>query len=456
MGRIQHNLFRTSVALVLCASPVLAEDDAHPDRLTDEYKPLVSPVEENRPRPLIELGDPYLETGPIQEGFELPGGAVWQPSLTVFGTYRTAVQAFDDGDDTLSEWVHRLDLFANLKLSGTERVLVGIRPLDEDGRFTGINFEGAPTGFEDEYNVEITTLFFEGELGELFPQADPHDRRALDIGFSVGRQEIAFQEGMLINDRIDAVGLTRNNVLPSDFANVRHTFLYGWNELHRDDNLEDRSIHLFGLFNQIETAMSTIDIDMIYILDPGEDTSGFYWGASTVQRVGHFNTSFRALGSYAVDDESEAVSDGHLFFAEVSWTPAESDDLVYMNIFWGIDNFSSASRGPDRGGPLGRTGILFEAVELGRYGSALSNRADRAFGGAVGYQAFFDDMRKQLIIEFGGRSGTIGEDDAAIALGGRYRQAIGQQWEFQIDLIGSLQEFTDPGWGTRFAIRYEF
>ena len=35
---------------------------------------------------------------------------------------------------------------------------------------------------------------------------------------------------------------------------------------------------------------------------------------------------------------------------------------MYANVFWGIDRFASAARGPTTGGPLGRTGILIAAA----------------------------------------------------------------------------------------------
>ena len=55
---------------------------------------------------------------------------------------------------------------------------------------------------------------------------------------------------------------------------------------------------------------------------------------------------------------------------------------------------------------MGRTGILFAAVGLGRYGAALGNRADNAVGGSLGYQMFFKRTRQQLIVELGGRKHT--------------------------------------------------
>jgi hypothetical protein len=129
---------------------------------------------------------------------------------------------------------------------------------------------------------------------------------------------------------------------------------------------------------------------------------------------------------------------------------------VYANAFWGIDRFASAARGPTTGGPLGRTGILFAAVGIGRFGAALGNRADRAVGSAVGYQKFFADTRRQLIVELGGRHDTHSQGRGALALGVRYQHALGQRVVIQVDVFGAIHKRRTSGWGSRCELRYEF
>ena len=458
-------LLRGPAAALLCVVAAFgapgaaeeAEDGERTSRISDEAVPLIDPsVFPMRPRPILELGDRFLGTGPLPTGFRLPGGAVWRPALLLFGTLRTAAQAFNTDHTTRSEWANRLDLYSNLQLSGTERLVVGVRPADQEGRFTGYNFRAGPTGSQSEFNGGVTTLFFEGDFGELFPNADPHDFGSLDWGFSVGRQPLLLQEGMLVNDDLDAVGITRNSILPRGGTNMQLTFLYAWNNVHRDDNLEDDPADLFGLFITADYSRSSINADFAYVFDTDQNTDGVYWGLSAVQRIGLVNTAFRVLGSQALDAETAAVSDGLLLFGEVSWTPAWTHDNVYVNAFWGIDQFSSAARGPATGGPLGRAGILFAAVGLGRYGAALGNRADDSAGLAVGYQKFSHDTRRQLIVEVGGRQGTTGADDGAAALGARFQQAMGKHFVLQVDGFRSVLESRDDGWGTRLELLFQF
>jgi len=425
-----------------------------PSRITNEYIPLQVDAVPDRPKAL-EIGDGLLEPGTLTSGFTLPTGAVWQPSLLLYGSFRTALQTYDDGNTTFSEWVNRLNLFANLRLSGTERLLIGVRPLDDKGEFTGQYFE-PDNEWHDATNLRLRTAFFEGDIGELFPRLDPNDNMASNIGFSIGRQPLNIQEGMLINDTIDSLGLVWNNLELPGAGYWRLTALYGWNQVNRDNNREDDSAKLFGLFNEIETKSNTITVDLAYI-DADETTgSGFYAGVGSVQRIKHLNTAFRVNTSVAQDEETPAVSSGTLLFAEISWTPQKTRDLAYMNFFWGIDEYASASRDAAVGGPLGRVGLLFAAPGMGRYKPALGNRADNSVGGAVGYQKILRSVREQFIVELGGRTDTNDKEQQAIALGVRYQHAFGQHTMLQLDGYAADIENQDTRYGMRLELLFKF
>ena len=213
-----------------------------PSRLSDQAIPLQVDQVPTRTAPIFELGDPFLGFGPISRGWTLPTGATWTPSLQLYGGFRSAAQIFDARDQRTSEWANRLDLFANLSLSATERLLVAVRPLDKDGQFTSYQFvPEEDDGWQEELDAEIELLFFEGDFGEIFPHLDRDDSGLLDFGFSVGRQLIQVQDGMLMNDIVDSAGLVRNSLRPAGFSNLRVTALAAWNDIHRGNNLEDES-----------------------------------------------------------------------------------------------------------------------------------------------------------------------------------------------------------------------
>lgn len=462
-GHVRLAMGATLAALMMTQSA--SSWAAESSRFSDEPIPMKT-EEEFTPRtpPLLELGDPFLGTGNISRGFELPTGAVWQPRFWVYGNLRGAVQGYDTGapgSSGVGEAAARLDLFGNLQLTGTERILIGVQPLNEGGNFTRYTFEpDSRDGGTDHLNLRVRTLFFEGDIAELFPRWDVLDSSPNDIGFSVGRQAMAFQGGFIINDTIDAVGLTRNNLRFEGvpwLINWRTTAVYGWNEIHRDNNRDDDDAHLFGLFTQLDTIPSTINLDAIYV--SSESNQGgdlLVGGIDAIQRIGKITTTFRVNGSWAPDEKTAAADDGVLLFTELSYTPAYTDNIAYLNAFAGFNNFSSASRDPTAGGPLGATGILFAARGIGTFPAPLSNRADDAYGAAVGYQMFLGSIRRQLIVEFGGRADDSPGGFDAAGFAARFQQAIGARYLWQLDGFVTGQEDRDTGLGLRTELQIKF
>ena len=176
--------------------------------------------------------NPFLGSGEINPGFELPTGAVWQPVVVLYGTYRTALQTYSNGRRDVTEWANRFDLFSNIYLTPTERILIGLRPLDQNAQFAGYRFS-SPRGGRGGLDANINTLFFEGDFGELFPNLDPHDEKNLDYGFAVGRMPLNFQDGIMINDFVDAIGITRASMFLGGASASRLTALVAWNQIHR-------------------------------------------------------------------------------------------------------------------------------------------------------------------------------------------------------------------------------
>ena len=446
------------VPQLLPATPTtaLGSESVDSSRLTEVAIPLVKIPE--RPRPLVELGSAFLGTGPLPTGFTIPGGATWQPRFLTWGVLRSGIFDVELGNDSRRQaWVNRLDLFGQVNFTPTERIIASFRPLDKDGQFAGYTFAPDHRTEDDHFNSTVRTLYFEGDFGELFPSLDKKDKIALDYGFAVGRFPAVFQEGMLINDPIDAVGIVRNSLRPSaSFSNLRLAGIVSWANVNRGGtNLKDTSAKLFGLFTEFDVPRSTVNIDLIYVNSSSSATgSGLYGGISAVQRIaGELNSTFRVLGSYAVDAETASVGTGALAYTALSWTPGRSEDVVYLNVFGAFRNYTPAARDAGLGGPLDPVGILYESVGQGAgYGNVLSNQANRAYGGALGYQRIFNHTRTQVVLELGARRGTRAPDnkvDAAVAL--RLQQALGRHF------IARIEGFAHPreGQSTQYGGRYE-
>lgn len=437
----------------------------HGSALSDQPAPLQLKDFPERPKPIVEIGlSPFLGSGPIAPGYVLPTGAVWQPDFIVFGTARMALQTFDDGTRQITEWANRLDLYGNLYFTPTERILIGFRPLDREGLFySGYRFQ-PQDGPQNALNAYITTLFFQGDFGELFPKLDPNDTKSIDYQFAVGRQPLSFEGGIMIDeDVIDAVGVTRTSLFAFGASAFRTTALFGWNELNRNDNLPDSSAKLFGLFSSADYPFGTIDLDLAFVrADEQTGGDGAYIGIGDTQRIGLLNSTTRVNASFALDQDTPAVSTGVLLFQQFSLKLPDSEDFVYLDAFWGIANYASAARGADRGGPLGQTGILFAAQGLGSYGAPLGNRANDAVGAALGYQRFLGSKDRQIVFEIGGRVATrdprfFAENQPnAFAAGARYQMKLNQHLVLVFDTFIGFPEDRSTAYGARSELLIKF
>ncbi len=451
-----------------CLAKTLHSPRVEVPTLLDDFPLGIHPLPE-RPPLFLEWGERFLSPDPLKSGIETPFGAVWRPAFWVFGEYRTALQYADYGAEPVAEWANRLDLFGQLNLSGTERILVGLRPLDEElsdrRRFSGLDFRDVDS--IDGFNAQIQTLFFEGDFGELFPRLDLHDVRSLDYGFSIGRMPLLAQQGLLINeDRIDAVTVTKNTLYTKRIINLRVTGVYAWGSINRNSpdlgvpNLEDNNSNLVALLTESDFARSTVNADVVYVQSDSQAGDLIAYGVSSIRRhQGYFNaynTSLHLLGSFSTNGDSAFSQQGELLFAQTSWTPHHHEDLIYLNAFLAIDQFTSPARGTLAGGPLGQTGLLFSAPGIGRLGAPIDVRANDAAGASLGYQYFFDETRQQFVWEFGGQKDTDGTNRGTLATGIRYQRAIGHHWIAVLDATVGKRESENTATSLRFEALAKF
>jgi hypothetical protein len=422
-----------------------------PNRLTDVYLPPQVDLIPKRPAPLLELGNGFLKPGELKDPIRLGNGAIWSPQLIVWGNFRSSVSARNGNISDQSEWANRLDLFAEGRLSPTERVVVGLRPLDKNGEFSGVNLEDGEDN--DGANLDIQTFFFEGDFGEIFPSLDREDVKALDIGFGFGRQPVNFQDGVLINDVMDAFTVTRNSLRFGGLSNFRATALLAWNDIERG-GIEDEDATMIGLLTASDFTDNYVEIDVLATFSDSGD--GLYAGVGSTQRFGGMASTFRANASIALDDASPAVDDGVLLTSVLSWVPHHTHDNLYVGSFVGIGDFTSAARAPGVAGPLGNIGILFAATGLGTVGAPINPNGADVVGGALGYQQIFGSGRSQMIYELGVRAATENRDDNTVAVGARYRRAVGQRTVLTFDAFAGNDNVDDGFYGGRVEFLWRF
>ena len=447
-GAVRRSVCVCFIALLPLSASQIAADEHDPHRLSAHPIPLQIEKDPPRPMMLFRLGEAFQNTGQLHEGYTLPTGAVWHPALWVYGNYRSAIQNFNDGRNTLSEWVNRFDLFAHLRLSGTEMAVASLKPMDQKKNFTGYYWEGdsGPVGWQNELNYEMGNLFFQGELGQIVPALDS------DIAFTVGKQPLVFQEGMLFNDALYGIGVAKNSLHYFGVSNLMVSLLYGWGEVNRESGL-DENAQLFSFFTEGDLAHGSVNANVIYVISDEKGGDGLFAGASSIQRLGRFNSAIYANASLTLGSETDNNRQGVLLFAEFSVSPySRPDDIAYFNSFLAVGPFSSGAR--QTPGPLGRAGILFEPAGMGRYGAALagmalSPKARDVVGAVAGYQAFLGTKRRQLTLEVGGRKDTDDSDQAAAAAGLRFQQALGRRFIIRGDVFATRHQVGDAAYGTR-------
>jgi len=262
---------------------------------------------------------------------------------------------------------------------------------------------------------------------------------------------------MLINDTIDAFGIVRNNIVFPGTSNLRISAMWGWNRIDRNDTARNSNENLFGLFIAADTHVSTYNLDIIYIADKGSD-DGLYIGASAIQRIrslGNLSTAFRINSSFALEDEApgNVIGNGTLISMELSKTVQGSNDILYFNSFVGIGNFTQAGREAVVGGPLANIGILFASPNLSTYGAELNPFTDNVVGGAMGYQAFFNNQRTNLVMEVAARHDYDDDGFDQLGFGFQLQQAVGQYVQLTFEAFYTLNEDRQDGSGARAEIQ---
>ena len=433
--------------------------------LTDVTLPMQTSSFPPRPGPYLSLGNPYFGEGYIGPGFKLPTGTMVQPQFFLYGLLRSGVQTFNNGvDPATTQWVNSLQLFANFNATPTERLLIEFRPLDNTTKFSGYNWQpttGPNSGWQNALNGRLYTLFFEGNFLSLFPCLDNGKSNLLGFDFSIGRQLLFLQSGVLINDNIDIVSITRPSLFSLGSSAATGSLLYAWGNIHRNGGVVSDSAQLLGGFLRADYRTSTLEVDAFYSpANQAAGGAGYYAAASAIQRIGKFNANLTVAGSLAANrltPNQTTVNNGALVLAQISTDAPGTENIIYLDAFLAIDSFTSASRAADAGGPLGQTGLLFGATGLGNFGAALANTSTNSAGAALGYQIFFDKLyRKQLTLEVGAQTQTIGAKQSAVAAGIQYEQAFGRNWVGIIGAQVALQQNMCPLSGLRLELDLNF
>ena len=131
-----------------------------------------------------------------------------------------------------------------------------------------------------------------------------------------------------------------------------------------------------------------------------------------------------------------------------------SNDIWYVNPYLGLGNFTQAGREAILGGPLANIGILFASPNLSTYGAEISPFVNDVAGFAVGYQAFWDNQHRNMILEFANKIDYDGRGFNSYGLGVQVQQKVGQYVQLTFEGYGVKNtEGRDTTVGTRFEVQ---
>lgn len=448
--------------------------EAKPYSVDDQLKIYGGKFQVQNPRPLLELGRPIYQGGPLQpSGTGLGRKNPTDQAFSVYGDWRTAFARNSDGARAFNVLATRLNLDVDWKLTATERVHAFFRPLDHKGDFTRCQSRGAAGGSRCELNLDVKAdaLFFEGDLGALM--SGWTDRyQSLDLPFAVGKMPLLFQNGVWLEDAISGFAFT----LPGrhskalDIANVDVTFFAGLDNVNTPGIVDaagnaTASNRVLGATAFIEANEGYWEVGLARVEPKGANLGRAYNNfavAFTRRYGGWLSNSIRVIHNSGQNPPAGArrTADGTLLLVENSLVTRKPLTLVpYLNLFYGKDRPQSVARAADAGGILKNTGVNFETDGLTGF-PRLDDTANNTYGGALGLEYLFD-LKRQLVVEFAtvrphGDAANRAVPGAQTGLGVRYQQALDQAWIFRADLIlASRDNLKDIG-GIRFEIRRKF
>jgi|CXWL01.1.fsa_nt_gi hypothetical protein len=424
-------------------------------------------------RPLVELGRPLFDRGAYERaGLGLGDLNPTAQHFLVYGDVRVAAAWNDDGvRDAAGETGQgrvavRLNLDFDWKLTATERLHFFIRPFDKDGRFLRYDFGGKDDdGFEERFDSNLETLFFEGEVGPIVAGLTGRDHR-IDIPFAVGLVPLLTQNGVWLQDAFEGLAFT----LPAkssaglDISNFDLTFFAGFGRVTTPAAPEDGT-RMAGFAGFVDAHKGYWEWGYGYV--DAEDSARSYhnvtvafskrWGAVLSQSV-------RVIGNFGQDDSPGFTpsADGWLLLVESSLIGRKPYTVVpYVNLFFGVDRPQALARAAGTGGVVANTGIAFESDGL--TGSPfLDDSGAESFGGALGWQNLFD-LDQQLVLEVAGvdRRGDRSALGAEYGVAVRWQKPVTNAWLVRADGFHGWRDEPAPGvedtfFGLRLELRRKF
>lgn len=436
----------------------------------DQLKIYGGKFQVQNPRPMLELGRPIYQSGPLQpSGTGMGAKNPTSTAFSIYGDWRTAVARNVNGGANTSVLATRLNLDIDYRFTATERVHAFMRPLDNVTEFTRCEFQDRRArNCTARIDLKADALFFEGDLAAMMAGWTGTNQK-FDLAFAAGKMPLLFQNGIWLEDAITglAVSVPAKNSPALGISNMDITFFMGQNDVNRDrfGNLAKSHAKLYGATAFIEANQGYWEVGYAYTDPPNElaDRKFHNLGLAFTRRYGGWlSNSVRLIHTFGQKPNltTAPTSNGTLLLVESSLVTSRPSTLVpYLNMFIGSGRPQSVARAVDAGGILKNTGINFETDGLTGF-PKLNDTGNNTYGGALGLQYLFA-LDQQLVFEV---ATTRPRKDLAsstlagreLALGMRYQKTLDKAWIFRMDAMVADRANAKGLAGLRFEVRRKF
>ena len=425
------------------------------------------------PRPLLEIGREQYTSGIYDESSTAFGALnPLLPGLSVYGDWRTAVAYNNNNGKEIAQIATRLNLDIDFKITGTERLHAFFAPIQKaNAKFSRLEFGGSDSNdkFNDEFDANPQTLFFEGDFGSLY-SGFSGQQAGFDLPFVAGLFPLFLQNGIWANDAIlgAAVTLPALNSPALGLSNYDVTFFAALDDVDNagiigaNGKADKHSANLFGVTAFIDAFGGYVETGYGLLQGTGDQdglVEHYLTAAYTRRYANTLSNSTRVFANFGDDNGGNGRNeDGYAIISENSLISSLPSTLLpYANFFVGVDNPKPLVDG-NGAGILKNVGINFETDALTGY-PKLDDTGSNAWGGAIGLEYLFH-LDQQLVFEVAMvqpfEDDGIGAKDAQYALGVRYQLPINRAWLFRADATYQIIESAEDNFGIRTEVRRKF
>lgn len=416
--------------------------------------------------PWIEWGREFYGNGITPRGKDWFGHMnMVRPQFYLYGDYRSGMIAGRNAVGRTDNWANVLNLDMDFRLTDSERFHAFIGPINRGGDLTGATLVDGELEFQNVFNPNFVTAFFEGDLGAMW--GGFHNKSSpAEMPFTVGLVPLLFQNGIWMQDAVTGAAFA----IPA-----RHSRLLNWSNFDTTffavvDQLvspafgnDEHAAQAIGNAWFIEAYGGYIEAGYAYLRDRNQSERSYHnFTASFTRRYfDRISNSLRIIINAGQDlAKDDRTADGGLFLWENSWITSTPMTFVpYANFFYGWGRPQSVARAAGVGGILRNTGINFDTDGINGLATLDATGFDTA-GGSVGVDLIGQDLDRQLLLEVSyltehGDSNPFVQGDQ-FGVGARYQFPISNAHLMRFDVMHGWRGELDNVYGTRVEYRWKF